>query len=341
VDCQDACPADAGKTEPGVCGCGTADTDTDGDRTADCNDACPADAGKVDPGVCGCGVSDADSDGDRTADCDDACPADAGKSEPGVCGCGTADTDSDGDGTADCNDACPADAGKVAPGACGCGVSEDACANRAPDLLPPGDMAVEEGEAVLLELEAVDADGDALTFDADGLPPGLVIDPVTGVVTGAPDPGTAGTWVVTFSVTDGELNDTETATWTVVAPPAPVDACTRTQGYWKNHAQAWPVDALTVGRTRLTKAEALALFNRSPKGDATIILVHQLMAAKLNVAAGASTSAVLDTIAEADAWLARVGLYSKPKGANKDQGIRLADVLDRFNNGRLGPPHCD
>ena len=34
--CADNCPEDAGKVEPGVCGCGTTDTDSDEDGTADC-----------------------------------------------------------------------------------------------------------------------------------------------------------------------------------------------------------------------------------------------------------------------------------------------------------------
>lgn len=33
--------------EPGVCGCNTADVDSDSDGTADCNDACPSDSGKI------------------------------------------------------------------------------------------------------------------------------------------------------------------------------------------------------------------------------------------------------------------------------------------------------
>ncbi|UCE17484.1 MAG: choice-of-anchor D domain-containing protein, partial [Gemmatimonadota bacterium] len=88
-------------------GCGVADTESDGDGTPDCNDGCPADPNKTDPGVCGCGVVDTDGDGDGTPDCNDGCPADAAKTDPGVCGCGVADTESDGDGVADCFDICP------------------------------------------------------------------------------------------------------------------------------------------------------------------------------------------------------------------------------------------
>ncbi|MFH0905217.1 MAG: hypothetical protein V1826_00640 [bacterium] len=34
----DNCPNDPNKTQPGICGCGTPDTDTDGDGTLDCNE---------------------------------------------------------------------------------------------------------------------------------------------------------------------------------------------------------------------------------------------------------------------------------------------------------------
>jgi hypothetical protein len=40
----DQCPSDPNKTEPGQCGCGVADTDSDSDGVADCNDNCPNDA---------------------------------------------------------------------------------------------------------------------------------------------------------------------------------------------------------------------------------------------------------------------------------------------------------
>jgi hypothetical protein len=138
-DCADACPADAVKTNPGVCGCGVSDVDADEDGTPDCNDGCPTDAAKTAPGVCGCGLSDQDYDGDGTPNCHDGCVTDANKIAPGVCGCGVSDDDADNDGIVDCNDPCtggpdsdgdgvrdcdeecPLDPLKTAPGVCGCG----------------------------------------------------------------------------------------------------------------------------------------------------------------------------------------------------------------------------
>jgi hypothetical protein len=54
----DQCPNDPMKTEPGICGCGVADTDTDTDGTADCIDGCPTDTRKTQAGICGCNADD-------------------------------------------------------------------------------------------------------------------------------------------------------------------------------------------------------------------------------------------------------------------------------------------
>lgn len=97
-DCIDICPAD----NP---------DDTDNDGVCDSDDGCPNDMNKAQPGMCGCGTPDTDGDNDGTADCNDLCPSDANKTEPGLCGCGVADTDTDEDGTPDCNDECTNDAG--------------------------------------------------------------------------------------------------------------------------------------------------------------------------------------------------------------------------------------
>ena len=105
---------DGGKTEPGVCGFGMKDTDTDEDGTPDCLDKCPDAPNKIDPGVCGCYELDIDDDNDGYIFCgedhpktQDRCPEDPDKIEPGICGCGKPDIDSDNDGILDCNDPYP------------------------------------------------------------------------------------------------------------------------------------------------------------------------------------------------------------------------------------------
>ena len=116
--------------------------------------------------------------------------------------------------------------------------------------------------------------------------------------------------------------------------------CSLTQGFWKNHEQAWPVEELTLGGTTYTKTQLLAILRTPPRGDATYILIDQLIAAKLSVANGADPTAIADTIVAADAWLAANPLGSKPTGAVRDAGVALAALLDDYNNGVTGPGHC-
>jgi hypothetical protein len=52
-DCQDLCPKDPLKTDPGLCGCGIAETDTDRDGVPNCIDDFPNDPTKQHAGDCG------------------------------------------------------------------------------------------------------------------------------------------------------------------------------------------------------------------------------------------------------------------------------------------------
>ena len=162
----DQCPSDDNKTEPGPCGCGAVDDDSDSDGTPDCVDSCPSDPDKTSPGQCGCGEQDVDADADGYASCVDACEGDAAKQATGVCGCGTPETDSDSDSTPDCTDECAADALKTAPGVCGCGVPDsDADSDGTPDCddTCPDDPA--KTDVGLCGCGVSDADD-----DADGTP---------------------------------------------------------------------------------------------------------------------------------------------------------------------------
>jgi hypothetical protein len=155
------CPNDPNKTEPGVCGCGVEDVDSDDDGVLDCEDMCPNDPNKIEPGVCGCGVEDADADNDGTLNCRDNCPTDPNKIEQGICGCGVEEIDSDQDGVFDCEDGCPNDPDKIEPGVCGCGVEDvDSDEDGAPDCVDNCPNTTSAGQ---------------LDFDNDGI--GNVCDP--------------------------------------------------------------------------------------------------------------------------------------------------------------------
>lgn len=87
-------------------------------------------------------------------------------------------------------------------------------------LVNPGKrQATVAGTAVNLAIPATDVfPGSVLSFAAAGLPPGLSIDPVTGIVSGVPT--TPGHFAVTVAAGDGVYNASPiTIAWTVRKPP--------------------------------------------------------------------------------------------------------------------------
>jgi hypothetical protein len=90
----DECPNDPAKVEPGVCGCGATDVDSDSDGTFNCHDQCPNDPKKIGPGDCGC----ADAPKPTGTPCSDGlCAANTTCNGSGICGNPSACTPPDSD----------------------------------------------------------------------------------------------------------------------------------------------------------------------------------------------------------------------------------------------------
>ena len=92
------------------------------------------------------------------------------------------------------------------------------------------------------------------------------------------------------------------------------------------------------------------VFWTAPKGgNAWYILAHQYMAAMLNILNDASTTpAVDDAIADAEALFAIYdsqaeidSLKGKAGNAIRAQFLEAAGILGSFNEGLVGPGHCD
>ena len=129
--------------------------------------------------------------------------------------------------------------------------------------------------------------------------------------------------------------------------PTP-QGCTRTQGYWKNHAEVWTGQSLVLGTNPAnvyTQAQLLSIFREPVRGNGLISLSHQLIAAKLNAAAGTTVPAsVAMAISNADTMIG--GLVVPPVGSGflpPSMTSALTSVLDTYNNGNTsgGPPHCN
>ena len=131
-------------------------------------------------------------------------------------------------------------------------------------------------------------------------------------------------------------------TGTIEAFSAPnPNNCTFTQGYWKNHASAWPVSSLTLGTVTYTKPQLLSILGTPAVGNGLIVLSHQLIATKLNIANGAIATGISSTVASADALIG--GLVCPPVGSGyltPSSTNGLTNTLDDWNNGVTGPGHC-
>ena len=139
----------------------------------------------------------------------------------------------------------------------------------------------------------------------------------------------------------GQLRVSNTVTCATV-PCVGGSSCTYTQGYWRNHPDAWPVTSLTIGTVTYQAAELMAILDNPAQGNGLVILAHQLIAAKLNIANGADPSAVQQTVTDADAIIATlvippIGNGYLPSG----QTGNLIETLTQYNEGTIGPGHCN
>jgi hypothetical protein len=125
-------------------------------------------------------------------------------------------------------------------------------------------------------------------------------------------------------------------------PCNPGQNCTYTQGYWKNHPDVWPVQNLMLGAVSYNASQLLQVLNRPAQGNGLVILAHQLIASKLNIANGANPAAVQQSIIDADSMIG--GLIVPPIGngyLSPGQTSELIDTLTEYNEGTIGPGHCN
>jgi len=112
-------------------------------------------------------------------------------------------------------------------------------------------------------------------------------------------------------------------------------------GFWKNHPELWPVSSLTLGSQAYAQAELLTLLTSPVAGDASVLLAHQLIAAKLNIANGSDPTPIASTIADADGLLS--GFAGKlpdgvaPSSVTGGAMVHDASILASFNDGASTP----
>lgn len=140
----------------------------------------------------------------------------------------------------------------------------------------------------------------------------------------------------------------------------PSYGCTRTIGYWKTHAGFGPQDDMVTpllpvwlgnengAKSLYVENAAMAVnilkmktYGRPSNGITK--LYAQLLAAKLNIISGADDSEIKKFITRADNFLARKDFnsWSDLREIKKKRILRWMRKLDKYNNGIIGPGHCD
>jgi len=108
-----------------------------------------------------------------------------------------------------------------------------------------------------------------------------------------------------------------------------------------NNQNLWPVASLTLGSVSYTDLQLLSIFNTPAQGNGLLTLAHQLIAAKLNIANGADSTAIAQAISDADALIG--SLVVPPVGGGllaPGATSTLVQALTAYNEGLTGPGHC-
>ena len=111
--------------------------------------------------------------------------------------------------------------------------------------------------------------------------------------------------------------------------------CTRTPGYWKNHPDDWIGTNPNSYFFDNKKTNIQVLKTPPKKGDAYYILAHQFIATYLNYKSGASLPLEVKKAFD----IALNWFWENIELERKDV-IAIAEVLDAYNNGKMGVPHC-
>ena len=135
--------------------------------------------------------------------------------------------------------------------------------------------------------------------------------------------------------------------------------CTLTIGYWKTHAgfhgnnadHVTPLLPVSLGCnvdvTSAIQSTNILQFNGLAGGARNGLnkLAAQLLAAKYNIANGASGSPVASDITQADSYLCSYGFnpgsWDSLNKGTQNAIKRLAGDLDKYNNGESGVAHCE
>jgi hypothetical protein len=117
--------------------------------------------------------------------------------------------------------------------------------------------------------------------------------------------------------------------------------CPHTFSFWKSNQSLWQITSIVLGNQTYTQTQLIALLNQLPKGDQSLKLARQLIAAKLNIANGSPTQPIRGKIGASDRLLRKFeGFLPYHVKGTSDIGSQmgiLATALKGYNTGGLTP----
>ncbi|MFZ0679652.1 hypothetical protein [Candidatus Binatus sp.] len=116
--------------------------------------------------------------------------------------------------------------------------------------------------------------------------------------------------------------------------------CPLAQGTWKNTpTSAWPVTSLVLGSQSYTPSQLQTILKTPTRGDASLILADQLIAAKLSIAGDSNPGPIASTISSADSLLSaqpgRLPYHIKPSSATGQAMVNDGDILNSYDSDAL------
>ncbi len=218
--------------------------------------------------------------------------------------------------------------------------------NRAPVFTSPPtpttDLSGSEGALLTFDMDATDADGDALGFDVSPLPSGATVDASTGVFSWTPSFTQAGTVNVTLSVTDGKDTTTRAIALvvantdrapTVTAPASQTVAEGGTLSFTVTGADA-DGDTVTLGAVSLPSGASFnastGAFSFTPSFAQQGTTSATFRAAAGGLTTDATTSITVTNVNQPPALAA-------PASTSATQGVLFSQTLDA-TDGDLAAP---
>jgi len=97
-----------------------------------------------------------------------------------------------------------------------------------------------------------------------------------------------------------------------------------------------------LGTVSYSESQLLQILNQPAQGNGLIILAHQPIAAKLNIAHGADPADAAQAIADADAMTGSLAIPPIGSGYLPPSQISdLTETVTEYNEGTIGSGHCD